>query len=428
MISSVGGVMNVLVVGSGGREHALLDCLSRSPMLTRLFVAPGREAMADLASIVDVDVGNFVEVARVCKREKIDLVVVGPELPLINGLSDALTDEGIFVFGPSRAASRLEASKGFTKELCARYNIPTARHGYFMDVGAARQFVKKSKMPLVVKADGPAQGKGVVICHTAEEAYDALDAMLVHGKFGKAGEAVVVEEFLEGKEVSFLTLIDGTNPVVLGAVQDYKPVYDGNKGPNTGGMGAYSTPGIITEEMKHLIVQRIIYPTIKAMFNMGIQFRGLLFAGIIIEKNEPKLLEYNVRFGDPETQAILPRLDSDLLKLMSLAAKGRLGNEVVSLNNKSVVCVVVASKGYPGPYESGSVIGGLDEVTRSSSVKVFHAGTERRDNKWVSAGGRVLNIVAEADDLATAKHQAYAALDLLDWPGGMYRYDIGACE
>ncbi|MCU7611801.1 phosphoribosylamine--glycine ligase [Anaplasma capra] len=420
--------MNVLVVGSGGREHALLDCLSRSPMLTRLFVAPGREAMADLASIVDVDVGNFVEVARVCKREKIDLVVVGPELPLINGLSDALTDEGIFVFGPSRAASRLEASKGFTKELCARYNIPTARHGYFMDVGAARQFVKKSKMPLVVKADGPAQGKGVVICHTAEEAYDALDAMLVHGKFGKAGEAVVVEEFLEGKEVSFLTLIDGTNPVVLGAVQDYKPVYDGNKGPNTGGMGAYSTPGIITEEMKHLIVQRIIYPTIKAMFNMGIQFRGLLFAGIIIEKNEPKLLEYNVRFGDPETQAILPRLDSDLLKLMSLAAKGRLGNEVVSLNNKSVVCVVVASKGYPGPYESGSVIGGLDEVTRSSSVKVFHAGTERRDNKWVSAGGRVLNIVAEADDLATAKHQAYAALDLLDWPGGMYRYDIGACE
>ena len=420
--------MNVLVVGSGGREHALLDCLSRSPMLTRLFVAPGREAMADLATLVDVDVTNFIEVAQVCKREKIDLVVVGPELPLISGLSDALTDEGIFVFGPSRAASRLEASKGFTKELCARYNIPTAKHGYFMDIGSAKQFVKRSKLPLVVKADGPARGKGVIICHTLEETYDALDAMLVQGKFGKAGEAVVVEEFLDGKEISFLTLIDGTNPVVLGAVQDYKPVYDGNKGPNTGGMGAYSTPGIITEEMEHLIVQRIIYPTIKAMFNMGIQFRGLLFAGIMIKKNEPKLLEYNVRFGDPETQAMLPRLDSDLLKLMSLAAKGRLGSEVVSLNRKSVVCVVVASKGYPGPYESGSVIGGLDEVARSSSVKVFHAGTKRVGNKWVSAGGRVLNIVAEADDLATAKHQAYAALDLLDWPGGMYRYDIGACE
>lgn len=420
--------MNVLVVGSGGREHALLDCLSRSPMLTRLFVAPGREAMADLATLVDVDVTNFIEVAQVCKREKIDLVVVGPELPLISGLSDALTDEGIFVFGPSRAASRLEASKGFTKELCARYNIPTAKHGYFMDIGSAKQFVKRSKLPLVVKADGPAQGKGVIICHTLEETYDALDAMLVQGKFGKAGEAVVVEEFLDGKEISFLTLIDGTNPVVLGAVQDYKPVYDGNKGPNTGGMGAYSTPGIITEEMEHLIVQRIIYPTIKAMFNMGIQFRGLLFAGIMIKKNEPKLLEYNVRFGDPETQAMLPRLDSDLLKLMSLAAKGRLGSEVVSLNRKSVVCVVVASKGYPGPYESGSVIGGLDEVARSSSVKVFHAGTKRVGNNWVSAGGRVLNIVAEADDLATAKHQAYAALDLLDWPGGMYRYDIGACE
>ncbi|AAV86894.1 phosphoribosylamine-glycine ligase [Anaplasma marginale str. St. Maries] len=420
--------MNVLVVGSGGREHALLDCLSRSPMLTRLFVAPGREAMADLATLVDVDVTNFIEVAQICKREKIDLVVVGPELPLISGLSDALTDEGIFVFGPSRAASRLEASKGFTKELCARYNIPTAKHGYFMDIGSAKQFVKRSKLPLVVKADGPAQGKGVIICHTLEETYDALDAMLVQGKFGKAGEAVVVEEFLDGKEVSFLTLIDGTNPVVLGAVQDYKPAYDGNKGPNTGGMGAYSAPGIITEEMEHLIVQRIIYPTIKAMFNMGIQFRGLLFAGIMIKKNEPKLLEYNVRFGDPETQAILPRLDSDLLRLMSLAAKGRLGSEVVSLNRKSVVCVVVASKGYPGPYESGSVIGGLDEIARASSVKVFHAGTKRVGNNWVSAGGRVLNIVAEADDLATAKHQAYAALDLLDWPGGMYRYDIGACE
>ncbi|WP_447582229.1 phosphoribosylamine--glycine ligase [Anaplasma marginale] len=420
--------MNVLVVGSGGREHALLDCLSRSPMLTRLFVAPGREAMADLATLVDVDVTNFIEVAQICKREKIDLVVVGPELPLISGLSDALTDEGIFVFGPSRAASRLEASKGFTKELCARYNIPTAKHGYFMDIGSAKQFVKRSKLPLVVKADGPAQGKGVIICHTLEETYDALDAMLVQGKFGKAGEAVVVEEFLDGKEVSFLTLIDGTNPVVLGAVQDYKPAYDGNKGPNTGGMGAYSTPGIITEEMEHLIVQRIIYPTIKAMFNMGIQFRGLLFAGIMIKKNEPKLLEYNVRFGDPETQAMLPRLDSDLLRLMSLAAKGRLGSEVVSLNRKSVVCVVVASKGYPGPYESGSVIGGLDEIARASSVKVFHAGTKRVGNNWVSAGGRVLNIVAEADDLATAKHQAYAALDLLDWPGGMYRYDIGACE
>ncbi|AGZ79088.1 phosphoribosylamine--glycine ligase [Anaplasma marginale str. Dawn] len=420
--------MNVLVVGSGGREHALLDCLSRSPMLTRLFVAPGREAMADLATLVDVDVTNFIEVAQICKREKIDLVVVGPELPLISGLSDALTDEGIFVFGPSRAASRLEASKGFTKELCARYNIPTAKHGYFMDIGSAKQFVKRSKLPLVVKADGPAQGKGVIICHTLEETYDALDAMLVQGKFGKAGEAVVVEEFLDGKEISFLTLIDGTNPVVLGAVQDYKPAYDGNKGPNTGGMGAYSTPGIITEEMEHLIVQRIIYPTIKAMFNMGIQFRGLLFAGIMIKKNEPKLLEYNVRFGDPETQAILPRLDSDLLRLMSLAAKGRLGSEVVSLNRKSVVCVVVASKGYPGPYESGSVIGGLDEIARASSVKVFHAGTKRVGNNWVSAGGRVLNIVAEADDLATAKHQAYAALDLLDWPGGMYRYDIGACE
>ena len=420
--------MNVLVVGSGGREHALLSCLSRSPMLNRLFVAPGREAMGDLATLVDVDMDDFVEVVQLCKREKIDLVVVGPERPLIGGLSDALTDEGIYVFGPSKAASRLEASKGFTKELCVRYNIPTARYGYFMDIGSARQYVKRSKLPVVIKADGPAQGKGVVVCRTLDEAYSVLDDMLVQRKLGKAGDAVVIEEFLEGKEVSFLTLIDGTNPVILGAVQDYKTAYDGNKGPNTGGMGSYSSPEIMTPEMEHLIVQKIVYPTIKAMFNMGIRFRGLLFAGVMIRKNEPMLLEYNVRFGDPETQAILPRLDSDLLKLMSLTAKGRLGSEVVELNKKSVVCVVVASKGYPGEYETGSVINGLDEVAKCNNIQVFHAGTRREGESWVSDGGRVLNVVATADDLASAKHQAYAALDLLDWPGGMYRYDIGACE
>ena len=420
--------MNVLVVGSGGREHALLSCLSRSPMLERLYVAPGREAMADLATVVDVDIFDFVEVVQLCKQEKIDLVVVGPELPLISGLADALNDEGIFVFGPSRAASRLEASKGFTKELCARYNIPTAKYGYFMDVGSARQYVKRSKLPLVVKADGPAQGKGVVVCRTLDEAYEALDDMLVHGKYGRAGEAVVVEEFLEGKEVSFLTLIDGTNPVILGAVQDYKPVGDNNKGPNTGGMGSYSSPSLMSSEMEHLIVQKIVYPTIKAMYNMGIRFRGLLFAGIMIKKNEPHLLEYNVRFGDPETQAILPRLNSDLLRLMSLTAKGRLGSEVVELNNKSAVCVVVASKGYPHQYETGSVINGLDEMAKCPNVQVFHAGTKKVGNNWVADGGRVLNVVSSASDLATAKHQVYAALDLLDWPGGIYRYDIGSCE
>ncbi|MEH0831284.1 phosphoribosylamine--glycine ligase [Anaplasma bovis] len=420
--------MNVLVIGSGGREHALLTYLSRSPMLRRLFVAPGSEAMSELATVIDVDIGDFLEVVQLCKREKIDLVIVGPELPLIEGLSDALTDEGIFVFGPSRAASRLEASKGFTKELCTRYNIPTAKYGYFVDINSAKQFVKRSKLPIVIKADGPSKGKGVVICRDLEEAYDTLENMLVLGKYGKSGEAVVIEEFLEGKEVSFLTLIDGTNPVVLGAVQDYKRAYDSDKGPNTGGMGAYSTPGLISVNMEHLIVQRIVYPTIKAMFNIGIQFRGLLFAGIMIKKNEPKLLEYNVRFGDPETQAILPRLDSDLLRLICLTAKGRLGSEVVELNNKSTVCVVVASKGYPGQHEVGSVINGLDDIAKCPDVQVFHAGTRRSEGKWVSNGGRVLDVVATADTLAAAKHQAYAALDLLDWPEGRYRYDIGACE
>ncbi|KJV69518.1 phosphoribosylamine--glycine ligase [Candidatus Neoehrlichia procyonis] len=422
--------MNVLVIGAGGREHALLHYLKKSPMISQLFIAPGREAMSNLATLVDVNIDDFIEVIQLCNKEKIELVVIGPELPLVNGLADALTDEGILVFGPSKAASRLESSKGFTKELCTRYNIPTAKYGYFIDTKSARQFVNKNKLPLVIKADGLASGKGVIICHTIEEAYDALDLMLVEKKFGQAGEAVVIEEFIEGgKEISFFTLIDGTNPAILGVAQDYKAIYDNNKGPNTGGMGSYSAPGIISKEMEHIIVQKIIYPTIKAMFNMNIQFKGMLFAGIMIKKNEPKLLEYNVRFGDPETQSILPRLNSDLLKLMLLTAKGKLGNEVVELNNKSAVCVVVASKGYPNKYNTGSIIKGLDAIEKLPNINVFHAGTKLDSSgNFISDSGRVLNIVAEADNLANAKHQAYAALDLLDWPDGVYRYDIGACE
>ncbi|QXK91667.1 phosphoribosylamine--glycine ligase [Neoehrlichia mikurensis] len=422
--------MNVLVIGAGGREHALLHYLKKSPMIGKLFVAPGREAMSNLATLVDLNINDFIEVIQLCNKEKIELVVIGPEAALVNGLADALTDEGILVFGPSKAASRLEYSKGFTKELCTRYNIPTAKYGYFIDVQSAKQFINKNKLPLVIKADGLASGKGVVICHTIEEAYNTLDLMLVKKKFGQAGEAVIIEEFLDGgKEISFFTLIDGTNPVILGVAQDYKTIHDNNKGPNTGGMGSYSSPGIISKEMEHIIVQKIIYPTIKAMFNMNIQFKGMLFAGIMIKKNEPKLIEYNVRFGDPETQSILPRLNSDLLKLMVLTAKGKLGNEVVELNNKSAVCVVVASKGYPDEYKTGSIIKGLDAIEKLPNINVFHAGTKLDSNgNVISNGGRVLNIVAEADNLASAKHQAYAALDLLDWPDGVYRYDIGSCE
>ncbi|WP_395877925.1 phosphoribosylamine--glycine ligase [Ehrlichia muris] len=420
--------MNVLVIGSGGREHSMLYHIRKSStLLNKLFIAPGREGMAGLADIIDIDINNTIEVIQTCKKEKIELVVIGPEAPLINGLSDALTEEGILVFGPSKAAARLESSKGFTKELCMRYGIPTAKYGYFVDANSAYKFIGKQKLPLVVKADGLAQGKGTIICHTYEEAYNAVDAMLVHHKFGEAGHAIVVEEFLDGKEISFFTLVDGSNPVVLGVAQDYKTIGDNNKGPNTGGMGSYSKPNIITQEMEHIIIQKIIYPTIKAMFNMNIQFRGLLFAGIIIKKNEPKLLEYNVRFGDPETQSILPRLNSDFLKLLSLTAKGKLGNESVELNKKAALCVVVASRGYPGEYKKNSIINGIENIEKLPNIQLLHAGTRREGNNWVSDSGRVINIVAQGENLATAKHQAYAALDLLDWPDGIYRYDIGSC-
>ncbi|GAT75702.1 phosphoribosylamine--glycine ligase [Ehrlichia ruminantium] len=419
--------MNVLVIGSGGREHAMLHGIRKSTLLNKLFIAPGREGMGNLAEIIDVDVNNTIEVIQICKKEKIDLVVIGPEIALMNGLSDALTEEGILVFGPSKAAARLESSKGFTKELCIRYGIPTAKYGYFIDVGPACKFIDKQKLPLVVKADGLAQGKGTIICYTHEEAHNAVNAMLLDNKFGEAGHAVIIEEFLEGKEISFFTLVDGSNPIILGVAQDYKTIGDHNKGPNTGGMGSYSKPNIITQEMEYIIIQKIIYPTIKAMFNMNIQFRGLLFAGIIIKKNEPKLLEYNVRFGDPETQSILPRLNSDLLKLLSLTAKGKLSNESVELNKKAALCVVVASRGYPEEYKKGSIIKGIEEIEKLPNIQLLHAGTRKDGDNWVSDAGRVLNIVAQGENLASAKHQAYAALDLLDWPDGVYRYDIGSC-
>lgn len=422
--------MKVLVIGSGGREHAILCALKKSPMLTKLYVTPGRQAMENLATLVNVNITDLIDVTQFCKRENIELVIIGPEQPIIDGLSDSLTAEGISVFAPSKAAAKLEAFKSFTKELCKQYNIPTAKYGYFVDEKSAQSFVEsnKIKFPLVVKANGLAAGKGVIICHTEKEAFAAINSMLVEKKFGESGEEIIIEEFLVGEEISFFVLVDGLKTAILGCAKDYKTINENNKGQNTGGMGAYSSPSIISKEMEQKIIQRIVGPTTQALVNMGTPYKGVLFAGLMITKEGPKLLEYNVRLGDPEAQVILSRLSfgCDLLKVMLSVIKGEFNTQVVELNNKTTICVVVASEGYPNDYKKGEVIKGLDKIESMPDVLVFHAGTKLNENgDFISDGGRVLNVVAEGNTLEEAKSKVYSALNFLDWPGGVFRYDIG---
>ncbi|MGL9717590.1 MAG: phosphoribosylamine--glycine ligase [Wolbachia sp.] len=423
--------MKVLVVGSGGREHALLWALKKSPILTELYVTPGRPAMKNLGVLVDINIRNSIDITQFCKRENIELVIIGPEQPIIDGLADNLVAEGINVFAPSQAAAKLEASKSFTKGLCKQYGIPTAKYECFVDEGLAKSFVcsNKIKFPLVVKADGIAAGKGAIICNTESEAFSAIDSMLVEKKFGESGEEIVIEEFLVGEEVSFFALVDGAKVVTLGCAKDYKRADENDNSQNTGGMGSYSSSSIISKDMEQKIIQRIIYPTIQALTNMGTPYKGVLFAGLMICRDSPKLLEYNVRFGDPEIQSILPRFDEncDLLKLMLSVAEGKLSAKTVELSNKAAVCVVVASKGYPDDYKTGEVIKGLDKIENIPGVSVFHAGTKLDESgNWVSDGGRVLNIVGEGNTVEEAKSKVYSALNFLEWPGGFFRYDIGS--
>ncbi|MDR2548032.1 MAG: phosphoribosylamine--glycine ligase [Rickettsiales bacterium] len=423
--------MKVLVIGSGGREHALLWALKKSPILTGLYITPGRRAMENLGILVDINIRNSIDITQFCKRENIELVVIGPEQPIIDGLADNLVAEGINVFAPSRAAAKLEASKSFTKGLCKQYGIPTAKYECFVDEELAKNFVRsnKIKFPLVVKANGIAAGKGVIICNTENEAFSAIDSMLVEKKFGESGEEIVIEEFLVGEEVSFFAFVDRLKVATLGCAKDYKRANENNEDQNTGGMGAYSSPSIISKDMEQKIIQRIIYPTIQALTNMGTPYKGVLFAGLMICKDSPKLLEYNVRFGDPEIQSILPRFDEncDLLKLMLSVAEGKLSAKTVELTNKSTVCVVVASKGYPGDYKTGEIIRGLDKIESIPGILVFHAGTQLDESgNLVSDGGRVLNIVGEGSSIEEAKSKVYSALNFLEWPGGFFRYDIGS--
>jgi phosphoribosylamine--glycine ligase len=415
--------MNVLLLGSGGREHALAWKIAASPLLTRLYAAPGNPGIGAEAELVKLDIADHAAVAAFCKDKKIDLVVVGPEGPLVAGIADDLRAENIRVFGPSKAAAQLEGSKGFTKDLCARYNIPTAAYGRFGDLASAKAYVEKTGAPIVIKADGLAAGKGVTVAMTLDEARAALDGCF-DGSFGAAGAEVVVEEFMIGEEASFFCLCDGTTALPFGTAQDHKRVGDGDTGPNTGGMGAYSPAPVMTPQMIERTMREIIEPTMRGMAELGAPFSGVLFAGLMITDKGPKLIEYNTRFGDPECQVLMMRLKDDLLVLLNAATDGQLAHMSVRWRDEAALTVVMAARGYPGTPEKGSVIRGVEDAA-SDGVQIFHAGTAINGGALVANGGRVLNVTASGATVGEAQKRAYAALDRIDWPDGFCRRDIG---
>jgi len=416
--------MNVLLIGSGGREHALAWALSASPLISKLYCAPGNGGIADVATCVDIPLADHAAVMRFCKDSGIDLVVIGPEAPLVAGLVDDLTTAGIKCFGPTKAASQLEASKGFTKDLAREFKIPTAAYGRFTDVAAAKAYLQGQAMPIVVKADGLAAGKGVAIAETRAAAEAAIDACFA-GAFGTAGNAVVVEEFLAGEEASFFALVDGKRALALPAVQDHKRVGEGDTGPNTGGMGAYSPASVMTAALAQRTMDEIICPTVAAMAARGTPYKGVLFAGLMITAEGPKLIEYNVRFGDPETQVLMMRLNSDLLPALIATADGALANFDLKWRDDAALTIVMAANGYPGRAETGTEIKGLDAAAAVDGVQIFHAGTKREGDRVLASGGRVLNVTARGRTVAEAQARAYAAIAKIDWPGGFCRKDIG---
>jgi phosphoribosylamine---glycine ligase len=414
--------MKVLLIGSGGREHALAWKLAQSPKLSEFYVAPGNPGIAEHAIIADINADDHQAVVAFCRDKAIDLVVVGPEAPLVAGLADVLRDAGITVFGPSAAAAQLEGSKGFTKDLCARYDIPTGAYQRFTEAAAAKAYVQRQGAPIVVKADGLAAGKGVTVAMTVEEALAAIDDCF-DGAFGAAGAEVVVEAYLDGEEASFFCLSDGKTALALATAQDHKRVGDGDTGPNTGGMGAYSPAPVMTAEMVSRTMKEIIEPTIRGMAESGYPFTGVFFAGLMITAKGPELIEYNVRFGDPETQVLMMRLKSDLLDLLHAAATGTLDQVSAEWSDDVALTVVMASKGYPGSYDKGTPIAALPQT--GAGEKVFHAGTALKDGALVATGGRVLNVTAAAKTVAEAQARAYALVDRVKWENGFCRRDIG---
>lgn len=418
--------MHILVIGSGGREHALCFAIHRSKHVSALFALPGNAGMAEYATCVTgIAVEDAKAIVAFCQEKKIDLVVIGPEASLVSGVVDALTKAGIKAFGPTQKAAQLEASKQFTKDFCSRYHIPTAAYENFDNSEAAKAYLRKqTTYPLVIKADGLAAGKGVVIAANEAEAITAVETMM-QGQFGEAGNKLVIEEFLEGEEISFFALCDGNTAIPFASAQDHKRVGEGDTGLNTGGMGTYAPSPLMTLKLTNEVMNKMILPTIKGMQQEGAPFKGVLFAGLMITKEGPKLLEYNVRFGDPETQSIMPLLESDFVELCLATLDGSLSERTVQWKQAVALCVVMAAKGYPGDYHKGSEIRGLESIEKSAEICVFHAGTLRKEGKLLANGGRVLNSVGIGSDFAQARMRAYATLAKIDWPEGFYRHDIG---
>ena len=416
-------MLNVLLIGSGGREHALAWKITQSPMLATLYAAPGNPGVAEHATLSELDVSNHDAVIAFCKDKAIDLVVVGPEAPLVAGLADALKATGIAVFGPSAAAAQLEGSKGFTKDLCARENIPTGAYQRFNNAPKAKAYARAQGAPIVIKADGLAAGKGVTVAMTLEEALAAIEDCF-EGAFGEAGAEVVVEEFLHGEEASFFCLCDGKTALPFGTAQDHKRVGDGDTGPNTGGMGAYSPAPVMTQALIEQTMHEIIEPTMRGMAAIGAPFTGVLYAGLMIDESGPKLIEYNVRFGDPECQVLMMRLKDDILLLLKAAAEGELAHVSARWKDDAALTVVMAAEGYPGTPKKGTPISSL-AAAEANGAKVFHAGTVLKDGQLLANGGRVLNVTADGSDVTSAQTKAYQAVDAIDWPGGFCRRDIG---
>jgi len=428
-VSSTWGIagillMNVLLIGSGGREHALAWAISASPLLTRLTCAPGNAGIAEVCACVNLDVADHAAVVRFCRNNAIGLVVIGPEAPLVAGLADDLSAAGLKAFGPSKAAAQLEGSKGFTKDLCREFAIPSGAYGRFTDARAAKTYLATQTLPIVIKADGLAAGKGVVIAETRAEAETAIDACF-GGAFGAAGAEIVIEEFLEGEEASVFALVDGENVLPLATAQDHKRVGDGDRGLNTGGMGAYSPASVMTPDMMRRTMDEIIRPTVAGMRKRGTPFKGVLFLGVMITRDGPKLYEYNVRFGDPECQVLVMRLKSDLLAALLATADGVLKTFDLRWHDDVALTVVMASKGYPGDYVKDTPIGSLEAARAVDGVEIFHAGTRREGDRLLAAGGRVLAVTARGRTVTEAHERAYAAIAKIDWPGGFSRSDIG---
>lgn len=416
--------MKVCVIGNGGREHALAWRLSISPSVTKVYAIPGSAAMSDCAELVGIDWQQSDHLITFLKDNQVDLVVVGPEAPLVAGLADILNKAGIPVFGPSKAAAQLEGSKVFAKDVMKKYNIPTAAYGVFHNVDQAKEFIAQTGAPIVVKADGLAAGKGVVVAMTIEEANAAVEDMLSGNRFGEAGSTVVIEEFMEGEEASLLAFVDGKTVVPMIASQDHKRIFDGDKGPNTGGMGTYAPAPVLTDALRDEAMKTILEPMVAAMENEGMPYVGCLYAGLMITPQGPKVVEFNARFGDPETQVVLPLLDSDLGQIMMACATGKLTADMVKWKDSSAACVILASKGYPETSSKGDVIRG--DIKQHDTTIVFHSGTKLIGDEYVTNGGRVLGVVGLGKDLRTALDRAYGRIEHIDFEGMQYRTDIGA--